>query len=189
MANLTPIRDAAGDIIGLAPSGQHQPTGFAALLAETMAATGATVAAVGPEQAEEPPSRHSIGRFELAGIVCGLVVALVLIALINSLMPAQEAPRAPAQPTTTQQQPTIAAPAVAAPVAPTATPAPTTATPEPPTQTPAVVYVETACYSVTEDVYSADKRAVIGQVTGQSCESQEAAQAAADALAAAMRGE
>lgn len=98
MANLTPIRDVAGDIIGLAPAGQ-QPTGFAALLAETMAATGATPAAVEPEQEEATHAPRSIGRLELAGLVCGLLLAAVLIVLINHLMPAQEPPRAPALPT------------------------------------------------------------------------------------------
>jgi len=97
MANLTPIRDAAGDIIDLVPAGQS--TGFAALLAETMAATGAAPAAVERPQEEETQRPRTFGRREIAGIVCGLVVALALIALINWAMPAQEAPRAPALPT------------------------------------------------------------------------------------------
>ena len=175
MANLTPIRDDAGNIVGLGP--REKPGGFAALLADTMTAVGAK-----QEQAE-PPARRPFGRFEAAAVVCGLVVAVVLIVLVNRVTPTQEAPRAPVRPTVAQSTPASAAVPV---VAPTATPESPTPTEAPPTQTPVVVIVEQACYSVTQDVYAGSRP--LGTVTGQSCESQETAQAAADQLAAEMRG-
>ena len=159
--------------------GRLRAPGFAALLAETMAATGAA-----PAPEEKAPPRRPIGRLEIAGIVAGLVVATALIVLVNRVVPAQDAPRPTAAPA--QAPPTVAAPVVI----PVVTPLPTEAppTPEPPTQTPAVVVVEVPappCYSVTQDVYDGSRP--LGTVTGTSCESQEAAQAAADQLAKHMR--
>jgi hypothetical protein len=186
MANLTPIRDDAGNIVGLGP--RRPVAGFATLLDDTMTAVGATPAHEEEEEARPP---RSFGRLELAGIVYGLILAGALIVLVNRVVPAQEVP--PTIIATPTVQPTsVSRPLTVYDQIQTAIPpteAPPTATPEPPTQTPVVVYVEQPpCYSVTQDVYSADKRAVIGTVTGQSCESQEAAQAAADTRAAEMRG-
>jgi hypothetical protein len=166
--------------------GRLRPPGFAATLADTMQAVGAAPA---PDDTPTIPPR--LGRFELAGVVSGLVLAVALIALVNHLTPAQEPPRAPVRPTVAQAPPTAAAPAVAPPVQPTATIAPPTATPEPPT--PEVVYVEVApaCdpanppYVVEQDVYDGSRP--IGHVTGTSCDSQADARANADALATQMK--
>jgi len=121
------------------------------------------------------------------GLVGGLLGGLLLIALSARWLPGAAAPPAErAAPTLVVTAP-AARPAIVPTTAPTATPAPPTATPEPaPTPEPQIIYVEKPCYSVTLDVYDGSRP--LGQVTGTSCESQEAAQANADALAAAMRG-
>jgi|SRR6185295_1505567 len=136
-------------------------------------------AAVPPADAQPRTDRRLV-----AGIVGALVVVLAVIGAI-SFLPSPTTRRPPATNAAPAVVPPTAAPAAT--IAPSATPAPPTATAEPPTQTPVVVYVETACYSVTQDVYSPTTRAVIGVVTGTSCESQEAAQANADTLAAEMK--
>lgn len=193
MPSFTPIRDAANKIVDLSPRDQHQPTGFAALLAETMEATGAAPAPAPAAPAEEPRAPRSFGRIELAGVVIGLVIALALFAVFNWLVPAQEAPRAPVRPTVaTTAAPTAAAPAAVATTAPTATPEPATDTPEPPTQTAVVVYIEKPCdpnvnpaFVARLDVYAGS--VPLGFVSVPSCESMEAAQADAEQLAAEMR--
>lgn len=169
MAHLTPIRDAAGSIVGLQPKGDE--SAFAATLAETMDALGPA-----PAQPVAPP----VEARGLAMIVAGLVLALIVVAGLN-LMRASAAPptvSTPAPPTRTMTRT----------VAPSPTSAPT-ATPAPPTQTP-VVIVEQAppvqCYSVTLDVTD-DRGTPIGIATGESCESQDAAQANAEAQADQVR--
>jgi hypothetical protein len=134
----------------------------------------------------EAPATPRADRRAIAGAIGGLVVAVFLIAFIGqarSGMPIAPPP----PPTAAPARPTAAAPALVPTIAPSATPAPATATPEPPTQTPAIVYVEQpTCYSVTQDVYDGSRP--LGTVTGTSCESQAAARANADALAAQMKG-
>ena len=159
--------------------GRLKAPSFSALVADTMTAVGAK----GETKAEETP-RSAIGRLEIAGIAVGLVVALALIVLIGRVAPAQEAPKPTARPAV----PTAVAPAIIPALTPLPTEAPSV-TPEPaPTPEPEIVYVEVEkpCYSVTMDVYDGSRP--LGTVTGQSCESQDAAQAAADQLAAEMRG-
>jgi hypothetical protein len=135
-----------------------------------------------------------LGRFELAGGVAGLFLALALVVLVGRAAPArQEAPvpvGAPPLPAPSRVQP----PPTRAPIvtpAPSATPEPPTPTPEPPT--PQVIYVEVAppCdvnhppFVVQLDVYQGD--VPIGVVTGTSCDSLEEARANAEAHAAEMR--
>jgi hypothetical protein len=171
MAHFIPVRDATGKIIDTRPKGEE--SAFAATLAETMDALGPA-----PAQPVAPP----VEARGLAMIVAGLVLALIVVAGLNLA-------RAPAPP------PTVSTPAPAPPtrtmtrtVAPSPTSAPT-ATPAPPTQTP-VVIVERAppvqCYSVTLDVTD-DRGTPIGIATGESCESQDAAQANAEAQAEQVR--
>lgn len=176
MAHLTPIRDAAGSIIGLRPKGADESQ-FAATLADTMSA-------VGVQEAEGQPAPPAATRAHLAMIAGGLVTALALVGALNLVQrpaaveqPPHTAPtHAPAPPTRT--------------IAPTVTPMPTrapTATPEPPTQTPVViVQPPVQCYSVTLDVTDAHGTP-IGIATGESCESQDAARANAEAQAEQVR--
>jgi hypothetical protein len=149
----------------------------------------APVSAVGEETR---PMR--LGRFELAGGVAGLVVALALMVLVGRVVPAgQDAPApvvAPALPAPSQMQPRPTRTPTITP-APTATAVPPTPTAEPPT--PQVIYVEVAppCdvndppFVVQLDVY--DGSVPLGQVTGTSCESLQAAHANAEERAAEMR--
>jgi hypothetical protein len=118
-----------------------------------------------------------------AALAIAAMIAVAMLALGRSAgMSAAPPPR----PTAAPARPTAPAPAIVPTAVPTATPVPPTATPEPPTQTPAIVYVEQPpCYSVTEDVYDGSRP--LGTVTGTSCDSQAAAQANADALAAQMK--
>src|SRR5262245_45117212 len=134
MGSFAPIRDKAGSIIGVQP--KEDGSAFAATMAETMAAVGATE----PEKEEPAPRvRRRPGRYELAGVAGGLVLALGLIAGLNVFMPAA----APVLRPTTLPAPTTAPTVVpTSTAAPTATPAPPTATPEPPpTPEPQVIYV------------------------------------------------
>lgn len=162
------------------------------LIAASMADVGAAPARAEPTPVAVRPELPPETRRQLTGALL-IIGAMALLALYAFWPRAAERPTTPgpAGATDDRRPTTDHRPAVApAPTrAPSATPEPPTAMPEPPTQTPVVVYVEQPpCYSVTQDVYSADARAVIGQVTGQSCESQAAAQAAADDLAAQMKG-
>lgn len=173
MAHLTPIRDAAGGIIGLRPKGDESQ--FAATLADTMTVVGEAPAAEAPRPADVR---------SLAMIVAGLIAALILVAGLNLLQ----------QPAANDQPPRSAP--TAAPVLPTATRAPTvtpvptsvpTAVPEPPT---AVVIIQQAppvqCWTVTLDV--TDQRGIpIGIAEGYSCESQDAARANAETRAEQVR--
>lgn len=142
---------------------------------------------------EEAQPRRSIGRVELAGIVCGLVLTVALFVLFGRTVPAQDAPQPTARPTVAQAAPLTVYDQIQTSVPPSATPELPTATPEPPTQTPAVVYVEVAppCdpsnppYQAQVEVY--DGARPLGTVRGTSCGSQADAQANADALAAAMK--
>jgi hypothetical protein len=193
LTHLTPIRDAAGEIIGLAPRTQDATPRFDQLLAETMTAVGAPSSTPPASTALDGEAAHRshFGRLELAVVVCGLLVALALIVLINWLTPTHQAQRpvlVPPVPAPPSAQPTLAPTATAT---PSATPSPPTATVEPPT--PQIVYIEVAppCdpanppYRVTVDVYDGNRP--LGRSTGTSCESLAAAAANADALAAEMR--
>lgn len=171
MAHLTPIRDAAGSIVGLQPKGEESQ--FATTLADTMDA-------LGPEPA--PLVTPPVEARGMAMIVGGLVLALIVVAGLNLVRTPVAPPAAPttlpAPPTATRTSTTLPSPTIAP-----------TATPEPPTQTPVIV-VEQAppvqCYSVTLDV--TDARGIpIGIATGESCESREAAQANAEAQAEQVR--
>ena len=194
MTRLTPIRDAAGEIIGLAPRSQDATPRFDQLLAETMAAVGAPSSTQVASTALDGEAAHRShdGRLELVAVVAGLLIALALIVLINWLTPTHLAQR-PAHRPTLAAAPSTEAPTLAPTATPTpsATPSPPTATAEPPT--PQIVSIEVAppCdpanppYSVTVDVYDGDRP--LGRSTGTSCESQAAAEANANALAAEMR--
>lgn len=179
MAHLTPIRDAAGSIVGLRPKGADESQ-FAVTLADTMAAVGA-------QEAERQPAPPAAVRPHLAMIAGGLVAALVLVGALNLVQrpaaadqPPRSAPtHAPAPPTATR--------------ASTVTPTPTgtpTATPEPPTQTPVVIVLPppppVQCWTITLDVTDAHGTP-IGIATGESCESQDAARANAEAQAEQVR--
>lgn len=126
MASFTPVRDTANKIIDLAPRDEHQPTGFASLLADTMAAVGATPAPApeqdAPREATRTPAPWRLSRAELAALVACLVLGLALIALLNERTSLQEGPR----PT---YQPTAAAPGMAVSVPTSAPTAPSTAAP------------------------------------------------------------
>lgn len=165
-------------------------SGFAATLQETMTATGATK----PTPKEETPPQRSFGRRELAMVAVGIVVAIVLIALVGRAGGAQ--PAAPSA--APAMAPAVTAARATATVAPTVEPSATplpTATFEPPTPEPEIIYIEVAppCdpanppYVVQMEVYG-DKRQPLGVVTGVSCDSQTAAQANAEQLAADLKG-
>jgi hypothetical protein len=169
MSHLTPIRDDAGGIVGLQPKGEKSQ--FAATLADT-------VQALGPEPT--PPVAAPVESRGLAMIVGGLVAALALVAALNVFQTPTGRP-APVAPTAAPAPPTARRTPTAAPV-PTSTP---TALPEPPTQTPIVIVQQAPpiqCWTVTLDVTDAHGTP-IGIATGESCDSQEAARANAEAHA------
>lgn len=101
MGSFAPIRDTTGGIVGM------QETQFAQTLHETMAAVGATEPEAQKDTAPRPAWRP--GRLELAGVVCGLVLAAALIAALNTFWPAP-APRlsAPTAAPAPTAMPTIA---------------------------------------------------------------------------------
>src|SRR6185295_16831336 len=102
MAHLKPVRDAAGTIIGLTPRDARTPQ-FSQMLAETMHAVGAAPASASAQAPADGAAARPfrLGRVELAALLSGLVVALILIALITRVTPAQDGLRAPAQPLAT----------------------------------------------------------------------------------------
>lgn len=108
MGSFAPIRDSAGGIIGMQAKDE---TLFAETLRETMDAVGATEA---PKEEGTQPARRRFGRLELAGVACGLVLAVAAIAAMNAFTPVQRplaqptaAPAATAVPTT-RPTPTMA---------------------------------------------------------------------------------
>jgi hypothetical protein len=181
MGAFTPIRDGGGGIVGMQPKDE---TLFAATLADTMTAVGATEP---PEEAHAAPARAARRsyRLELAGIVGGLLLAVALIAGMNALAPAP-APRLPT--VTAAPAPTSApTPTVAPTDAPTATPEPS-ATPEPPpTPEPVIIIQAPPCDPQNPPYQVRQQVGDLGHVVGFSCDSVEEAQANADRLAAEMR--
>lgn len=183
MGHFAPIRNAAGRIIGMQP--KEEVGAFASVLQDTMQAVGI----VEPE----PEGRKHSGRsrYEAAAFVLGVLLALALIAGLGlgrgaPVSTSVDKPVAtlPAPPTRTIAPTRAPDPTIApSPLPPTVEPPAPAAAPEP---VVIVQPVEVRCYSVTVNVL--DNRSYpIGTVEGSSCESQEAAQANADALAKQMR--
>jgi hypothetical protein len=178
MTHFTPIRDLAGRIVGMQPKDERGA--FEATLAETMTAVGV------PPTAADPPAPRS--RYEAGALALGVLLALALIAglglgrgapVANQVAPvahvtAQEPRRATIAPTSIPSHTPIAT------MAPTASPLPPTA------ELPAPVVVEVQCYTVQLTVLDA-RSYPIGTVEGSSCDSQDDAQASAEALAEQMK--
>lgn len=193
MAHFTPIRDLAGSIVGWTKGSAEDTPQFTAMLAETMQAVG--VAEQAP--AEQPARPVGRGRYEAGTFVLGVLAALALIiglglgrntpAPATRSMPTARAATAPALPTRTSA-PTIAPSATIAPTDAPPTPEPPTA--EPPTPEPVIIQAPPPppiqCYTVSQTVYDA-RGYPIGVAEGYSCDSQEEAQANADAQAEQLK--
>lgn len=136
------------------------------------------------------PAPYRLGRYDWAAIVCGLFVAFAGAIFIQRIAPpaVQPAPdviqhtsqEAPGRTIAKKTTPTMAQPTAT--TAPTASPQPT----DPPPPTPEPVVIVQTCYSSVMQVF--DSRGYpLGEVSGQSCDSQAAADAEAAALAEQMR--
>jgi hypothetical protein len=119
-----PIRDQFKQIVGMRRRrAQEAESQFGTLLRETMTAVGANSApaAPAPPQApeEQEPPRVRFGHLELAGLVCGLVLALALIALVNRIAPPAPSDRMAVSPVPTAPAVTWAPPTATIPSSPT----------------------------------------------------------------------
>jgi hypothetical protein len=106
MAHLKTVRDAAGQIAGFAAPGEQSQ--FAALLDDTMTATGAAAAPPTAEPAE--PIRPQLGAHtyaQLAGAL-GIITLMIVAALLAFRSGAEPAPPVTTRATAPAEQPTVA---------------------------------------------------------------------------------